>query len=107
MVSVLRLSIHCKFILSPILGKALDVCHPLSGVMNITNARHSTNQEIHGSIPCTFIFLFSFFFKFLWSKRQERHDATLLLRNRRLPATADKHLAVQLSSNHGEYVDLD
>ena len=47
------------------------------------------------------------FFNFLWSKKQERHDATLLLRNRRLPTTADKHLAVQLSSNHGEYVDLD
>ena len=35
-----------------------------------------------------------FFFKFLWNKRQERHDATLLLRSRRLPTTADKHLAV-------------
>lgn len=64
MVSVLRLSIHCKSKLSSILGKALDVCHPLSGVMNITNACDSTNQEIHGSIPCTFIFLFSLFLNF-------------------------------------------
>ena len=61
MVSILELSIHCKLKLSSILGKALDVGHPLSGVMKITNVCHSTNQEIHGSIPCTFIFLLLIF----------------------------------------------
>ncbi len=82
---------------------------PLLEETNITNICHSTNQEIHGSIPCTFIFFFHFFFSFfsLWNKRPERHDATSLLCNRRLPTTADKHLAVQLSSNRGEYVYLD
>ena len=78
---------------------------PLLEATNITNICHSTNQEIHGSIPCTFNFFhFHFFFQYLWNKR---HDATSLLCNRRLPTTADKHLAVQLSSNRGEYVYLD
>ena len=55
--------------LTLLLGKALDVRFPLAGVMIITNMCHSTNQEIHGSIPCTFRF-FSFFF-FLISLEQE------------------------------------
>ena len=36
-----------------------------------------------------------------------RHDATSLSCNRRLSTTADKHLAVQRSSNRAEYVNLD
>lgn len=73
-------------------GKALDVRYPLSDVMNMTKPCYSTNQEIHGSIPCTFTFWY--LFVFLWKKRQERHDATLLLCSRRPFTTVDKHLAV-------------
>ena len=65
MVSALNLSIHCKPRLRLILGKALDVCYPLFEIMNITNTCHSTNQEIHGSIPCTFNFFFFFFSLFI------------------------------------------
>ena len=35
-------------------GKALDVCGPLPGIIIMTNIGRSTNQEIHGSIPCSF-----------------------------------------------------
>ena len=80
---------------------------PLLEVTNNTNICNSTNQEIHGLIPCTFIFFLFIFFQFLWNKRPERHDAISLLCNRRLSTTADKYLAVQLSSNRGEYVYLD
>ena len=79
-------------------GKALDV-RPLYLKRRILLIYHSTNQEIHGihgSIPCTFNFFFNFF---------EIRDlnATPLLCNRKLPTTADKHLALQLSSNRDEY----
>ena len=42
-----------------------------------------------------------------WNKRPERYDATSLLYDRSLPTTADKHLALQLSSNRSVYVYLD
>lgn len=42
-------------------GKALDVRLPWHGVIMIANMCHSTNQEIHGSIPCSFIFCPFFF----------------------------------------------
>ena len=78
-------------------GKALDVRLPMPSFLLVTNLCHSTNQEIHGSIPCTFIFIslnFYILYLFLWDKRRKRHYATLLLCSQRLPTTADKHLAV-------------
>ena len=51
-------------------GKALDV-RPLIRRQS-HDIYHSTNQEIHGSIPCTFSFFFSFsFFQFLWNETGE------------------------------------
>ena len=55
----IRMFQYIESTLTRLLGKALDVRLPLSKVMIIINIRYSTNQDIHGSIPCTFNLIFA------------------------------------------------
>ena len=40
------------------MARRLTFVSPGRGLIPTANVCHSTNQEIHGSIPCTFIFFF-------------------------------------------------
>lgn len=53
-------------------------CVPSLEATNMTNISHSTNQEIHGSIPCTFIFFSFHIFFFNFSGIRDRRDTMRL-----------------------------